>query len=540
MILKYLAKPQSESSIFEELRIGHKFCCMYTTESQNEHLEDKNTPSSTTPQILKDSSISEHEETKETVLSKTEEKKPQMEKKYSCPLQGKLNKLITNGVAFFMVWCVVWSFSGPEVLPGGNLFGLLIIFYSAIIGGKLLEFIRIPSVPQIPPLLGMLLAGFTVRNVPFLSNYIHVNNTWSSTLRNTALTVILIQAGLGLDPQALRHMKRVCLRLAIGPCLMEACSTAVVSHFLMNFPWQWGFLLGFVLGAVSPAVVVPSMLLLQENGYGINKGIPTLLIAASSLDDIIAVTGFSTCLSIVFSSGGILNNVLASFRDVLIGALAGAVLGIFVQYFPSGDQTKLPLKRAFLILSMCVTAVLGSHHIGLHAAGGLCTLALTFVAGINWSTEKVKVQRIIKTTWYIFQPLLFGLVGSEVSVASLKSNAIGICVATMSLALLVRISFTFVLMCFAGFSFKEKIFIALSWMPKATVQAVLGPLALETARSSAPHLEPYSKDVMTVAFLAILITAPNGALIIGVLGPKVLTHHEPNKIDVELTKLELH
>ncbi|XP_045648670.1 sodium/hydrogen exchanger 9B1 isoform X2 [Ursus americanus] len=463
---------------------------MYTTESQNEHLEDKNTPSSTTPQILKDSSISEHEETKETVLSQTEETKPQMEKKCSCPPQGKLNKLITNGVAFFMVWCAAWSFSGPEVLPGGNLFGLLIIFYSAIIGGKLLELIRIPSVPHLPPLLGMLLAGFTVRNVPFLSNYIRVNNMWSSTLRNTALTIILIQAGLGLDPQALKHLKRVCFRLAIGPCLMEACSTAVISHFLMNFPWQWGFLLGFVLGAVSPAVVVPSMLLLQESGYGIKKGIPTLLIAASSLDDIIAITGFNTCLSIVFSSGSVLNNVLASFRDILIGALAGAVLGIFVQYFPSGDQ--------------------------------------------------VRVQRIIKTTWCIFQPLLFGLVGSEVSVATLKSNAIGICVATMSLALLIRISFTFVLMCFAGFSFKEKIFIALSWMPKATVQAVLGPLALETARISAPHLEPYSKDVMTVAFLAILITAPNGALIIGILGPKVLTRHDPNKINVELTKLELH
>jgi len=72
------------------------------------------------------------------------------------------------------------------------------------------------------------------------------------------------------------------------------------------------------------------------------------------------------------------------------------------------------------------------------------------------------------------------------------------------------------------------------------MQAVLGPLALETARSSAPHLEPYSKDVMTVAFLAILITAPNGALIIGILGPKVLTRHDPNKVDVELTKLELH
>ncbi|XP_059232736.1 sodium/hydrogen exchanger 9B1 [Mustela nigripes] len=513
---------------------------MYTTESQNEHLEDKHTPSSTTSQILKDSNISEHEETKETVLSQTEETKPQMEKTCSCPPQGKLNKCITNGVTIFMVWCVAWSFFGTEVLPGGNLFGLLMIFYSAIIGGKLLEHIRIPSVPQLPPLIGMLLAGFTVRNIPFLSNYIRINNKWSSALRNCALTIILIQAGLGLDPQALKHLKRVCLRLAIGPCLMEACSTAVISHFIMKFPWEWGFLLGFVVGAVSPAVVVPSMLLLQENGYGIKKGIPTLLMAASSLDDIIAITGFNTCLSIVFSSDTILNNVLASFRDVLIGMLAGAVLGMFVQYFPSGDQTRRPVKRAFFILSMSLTAVLGSQRIGLHAAGGLCTLALTFVAGMNWSTEKIRVQRIIKTTWHIFQPLLFGLVGSEVSVASLKSNAIGICVATVSLALLIRISFTFVLMCFAGFNFKEKIFIALSWMPKATVQAVLGPLALETARISAPHLEPYSKDVMTVAFLAILITAPNGALIIGILGPKVLTRHDPNSISMELTEMELH
>uniref|UniRef100_A0A673TPD5 Solute carrier family 9 member B1 n=1 Tax=Suricata suricatta TaxID=37032 RepID=A0A673TPD5_SURSU len=514
---------------------------MYTTESQNEHhLEDKNTPSSTNPQILKDSSIIELEETKEIVLSQTEETKSQMEKMSYCPPQGKWNKAITNGVALFMIWCVAWSFSGSEVLPGGNLFGLLIIFYSATIGGKVLELIRIPSVPQLPPLLGMLLAGFTIRNVPFLSDYIHINNTWSSTLRNTALTIILIRAGLGLDPRALKHLKRVCLRLAIGPCLIEACSTAVISHFFMNFPWQWGFLLGFVVGAVSPAVVVPSMLLLQENGYGIKKGIPTLLIAASSLDDIIAITGFSTCLSIAFTSGGILKNVLASFRDILIGVLAGAILGIFVRYFPSEDQTKLTLKRAFFILSMCISAVLGSHQIGLHAVGGLCTLALSFVAGVNWSTGKIEVQRLIKTIWYIFQPLLFGLVGSEVSVASLKSNAIGICVVTISLSLLVRIFSTFLLMCFAGFSFKEKIFIALSWIPKATVQAVLGPLALETARNSAPHLEPYARDVMTVAFLAILITAPNGALIIGILGPKVLERHDPSKINVKLTKLELH
>ncbi|XP_066892519.1 sodium/hydrogen exchanger 9B1 isoform X5 [Kogia breviceps] len=451
---------------------------MYTTDPKNEHLEDKNIQSSTTLQIVKASDTNEHEETKETVLSKTEETKPQMEKKRFCPPQGTLNKTITNGAILFMIWCVAWSFSGPEVLPDGSLFGLLIIFYGAVIGGKLLEIIRIPSVPQLPPLLGMLLAGFTIRNVPFLSDHVYISNTMSSTLRNTALTIILVQAGLGLDPQALKHLKGVCLRLSMGPCLIEACSTAVVSHFLMNFPWHWGFLLGFVVGAVSPAVVVPSMLRLQEKGYGFEKGIPTLLIASSSLDDIVAITGFNTCLSIIFS-GGVLSNFLSAFRDVLVGVLVGIVLGMFTRYFPSRDQ--------------------------------------------------IRVQKIIGTAWNIFQPLLFGLVGAEVSVTSLKSDAIGICVATLSLALLVRISFTFVLMSFAGFNFKEKIFIALSWMPKATVQAVLGPLALERARISAPHLEPYSKDVMTIAFLAILITAPNGALIIGILGPKVLTRHDPNK-----------
>ncbi|XP_066089572.1 sodium/hydrogen exchanger 9B1 isoform X1 [Saccopteryx bilineata] len=514
---------------------------MHTTQPENEHLEDKNIQSSVTSQILTESNTSEHEETKKIIFSETEEtKEPQMTKR-ACPPQGTLNKYITNGILFFMLWCITWSISGLDSLPGGNLFGLLMIFYCAMMGGKLLELIRIPSVPQLPPLLGMLLAGFIIKNIPVLSEFIHVSNTWSSTLRNIALTIILIRAGLGLDPQALKHLKGICLRLSVGPCLIEACSTAVISHFLMNFPWQWGFLLGFVVGAVSPAVIVPSMLNLQDRGYGIVEGIPTLLVAASGFDDIVAITGFSTCMSIVFSTGDILHNVLSSLRDVLLGMLIGMLLGIFVRYFPSGDQTNLTLKRACLLVSLSVSAVLGSNRIGIHAAGGLCTVILTFIGGMKWTKEKIGVKKITSTAWNFFQPLLFGLVGMEVSVTSLEANTLGICVATLSLALLIRISFTFLLMSFAGFNVKEKIFIALSWMPKATVQAVLGPLALERARiSSAPHLEPYSKDVMTVAFLAILITAPNGALIIDLLGPKLLTRHDPSNINLELPRLELH
>ncbi|XP_021101053.1 sodium/hydrogen exchanger 9B1 isoform X3 [Heterocephalus glaber] len=385
---------------------------MHTTKSESKDEEDINFQPTTSSQVY-----GAYKGTKETVLY-TEETIPQRKKRtcFSCPPQGIVNNIMTSGVIYFMILCILWLLSGPEVLPGGNLFRLVIIFYSARLGGTLLKLIRIPTVPPLPPLLGVLLAGFIIRNIPSISKHVRVPSKWSSTLRSSALTIILIRAGLGLDPQALRQMKTGCFRLSFGPCIVEACTAAVVSHFVMDFPWQWGFLLGFVLGAVSPAVVVPSMLHLQEAGYGIEKGIPTLLIAASSMDDVVAITGFNTVLNLIFSKGT--------------------------------------------------------------------------------------------------------------------------CVITLCLAVFVRILSTFVLMCFAGFNFKEKIFIALSWMPKATVQAVLGPLALETARLTAPHLEPYSKDVMTVAFLAILITAPNGALLISILGPRMLSRRSnPSAVRLHLPGL---
>nr|KAF6393784.1 solute carrier family 9 member B1 [Pipistrellus kuhlii] len=498
---------------------------MDITELANKHSEDINIQQSLSSQIPNDYNTEEDEDKK--IISDKEQSKPQVAESV-CPPQGRFNKCITNGFLLFMIWFAISSVSSHGRYPNENSFGLLFVFCCSLIAGKLLQVCRIPSMPPLPPLLGMLLAGFTIRNAPYISEHVHISSDWSSTIRNIALTLILIKAGLGLDIQALKRLRNVCLRLSFGPCLMEACAAAVISHFLLNFPWQWGFLLGFVVGAVSPAVVVPSMLKLQEDGYGIEKGIPTILMAASSVDDILAITGFSIFMTIVFSSGGVLQDVLISFRNVVIGVLLGTFMGIFLQYFPSADQTNLPVKRACLILSLCVSVVLVGNSMGIHGTGGLFTLMLTFIGGMNWNRDKIGVQKLITFAWEIFQPLLFGLVGLEVSVAALKSDAIGVSIACLFLALLVRISATFFLVTFTGFNFKEKIFIAFSWIPKATVQAVLGPLALETARISSPHLEGYAKDVMTIAFLAILITAPNGALLINILGPRLLARYDPN------------
>ncbi|KAF3837588.1 hypothetical protein F7725_005052 [Dissostichus mawsoni] len=137
--------------------------------------------------------------------------------------------------------------------------------------GKLVGLIQLPTLPPFPPLLGMLLAGLLLRNVPYVTDAVYIDTHWSAALRNIALAVILTRAGLGLDPSALSRLKAVCVRLAVGPCVVEASVVAVVSHFLLGLPWVWGFILGFVLAAVSPAVVVPSMLLLQKEGLGVEK-----------------------------------------------------------------------------------------------------------------------------------------------------------------------------------------------------------------------------------------------------------------------------
>ncbi|KAB5518283.1 hypothetical protein PHYPO_G00163960 [Pangasianodon hypophthalmus] len=440
-----------------------------------------------------------------------------------CPPRGLLASLITKASMAAVLFGVVWSVTEDECLPGGNLFGIIAVFICSLIGGKLVGLVRLPRLPPLPPLLGMLLAGVLLRNIPVVTAAVYINFRWSASLRNIALAVILTRAGLGLDASALKKLKAVCVRVAVGPCLIESSTVALLSHFLMGLPWIWGFILGFVLGAVSPAVVVPSMLLLQKDGYGAEQGVPTLLMAAGSFDDVLAITGFTTCLGIAFATGSTWFNILRGLLEVLGGVVVGVALGFFLRYFPSKDQKALVLKRSFLLLGLSVFAVFGSNVAGFPGSGGLCTLVLAFLAGTGWEKSKAPVEEVVGKVWDVFQPLLFGLIGTEISFGALEPITVALGLAALSIALTVRISFTFLMVLCAGFNFKEKIFIALAWMPKATVQAAIGSTALDMARvKQDEELQRFGMDVLSVAVLSILITAPLGALLIGLCGPRLL------------------
>ncbi|XP_060773180.1 sodium/hydrogen exchanger 9B2 [Neoarius graeffei] len=444
-----------------------------------------------------------------------------------CPPRGLLASLITKASMAAVLFGVVWSITEKECLPGGNLFGIIAVFFCSLIGGKLVGLIRLPRLPPLPPLLGMLLAGVLLRNIPIVADTVNINFRWSASLRNIALAVILTRAGLGLDASALKKLKAVCGRVAVGPCLIETSTVALLSHFLMGLPWVWGFILGFVLGAVSPAVVVPSMLLLQKDGYGAEQGVPTLLMAAGSFDDVLAITGFTTCLGIAFATGSTWFNILRGFLEVLGGVVLGVALGFFLRYFPSKDQKAVVLKRSFLLLGLSVFAVFGSNVAGFPGSGGLCTLVLAFLAGTGWEKNKVPVEDVVGKVWDVFQPLLFGLIGAEIRIGALEPITVALGLAALSIALSVRVFFTFLMVLCAGFNFKEKIFIALAWMPKATVQAAIGSTALDMARvKQDEELQRFGMNVLNVAVLSILITAPVGALLIGLCGPRLLRKPE--------------
>ncbi|XP_039678132.1 sodium/hydrogen exchanger 9B2-like isoform X2 [Perca fluviatilis] len=437
--------------------------------------------------------------------------------------KGLLNLLITKVCLFSLLFGVVWAITGSECLPGGNLFGIVVLFICSVLGGKLVGMIQLPTLPPFPPLLGMLLAGLLLRNVPYVTDAVYIDTHWSAALRNIALSIILTRAGLGLDPTALRRLKAVCVRLAVGPCVLEAFVIAVVSHFLLDLPWVWGFILGFVLAAVSPAVVVPSMLLLQREGFGVEKGIPTLLMAAGSFDDILAITGFSTCLGIAFSTGAMWMNILKGLLEVVGGVVAGLILGLFLCCVPGKDQEDLVLKRTLMLLGLSIFSVFFSHVIGFAGAGGLSTLVLAFLAALGWKTDKAPVAAMVGQSWDVFQPLLFGLIGAEITIKTLSPSTVGLGLACISIGLVIRLLVTFLLVHFGGFNLKEKLFISVAWLPKATVQAAIGSKALDLAREEGDeNLIKFGLDVLTLAVLAILTTAPIGALGIGLAGPRLL------------------
>ena len=160
---------------------------------------------------------------------------------FTIPPSGYLAKTLTGLIGLLLIWAALWSVIGNDLFPGGNIFSIYIVVVFSAIGGRLIE-----SIPRItlPALLGQLIIGLMLRNVPGIDVAKTIDKKWSSTLRSFALAVILMRSGLGLNTEALKKLKFTVIRLAFGPAVAETVTTAVLTHYLLGIKWLWSFQLG--------------------------------------------------------------------------------------------------------------------------------------------------------------------------------------------------------------------------------------------------------------------------------------------------------
>ena len=368
---------------------------------------------------------------------------------------------------------------------------------------------------KLPGLLGMLLTGIVLG--PYVLNLLDENLlNISSELRKMALIIILMRAGLGLDISGLKKIGRPAVMMCFVPASFELLGMLVLAPRLLGLSVLEAAILGSVLAAVSPAVVVPRMVRLMEEGYGTEKGIPQLILAGASVDDVYVIVLFTTFSGIMqgksVSVMSFLNIPISIILGMIIGLLAGWLLARYFEKVHIRDTVKV-----LILLSISFLLVVAEDHM---------TTAITFSALIAVMFLGVGLQKYREVTakriavkcgkmWVAAEVFLFVLVGATVNIGYLSHVGLKAVVLICG-ALIFRMAGVFVCLLGTDMNGKEKLFTMMAYTPKATVQAAIGgiPLALGFACGDV---------VLTVAVLAIVLTAPLGAFAIDSSYKKFLT-----------------
>nr|XP_022919164.1 sodium/hydrogen exchanger 9B2-like isoform X2 [Onthophagus taurus] len=437
-----------------------------------------------------------------------------------CLTYRQFSRIIALGLIGVLLWGVVYTVLGETAAPGGHLFQLILLTICAHFGGFLI------NLTTLPPLIGMLFTGLIFQNVGF----VNIDESFSEVtaeLRKIALVIILIRAGLDLDPNALKRLKFTTIRLGLVPWGVEAVVIMLTTHFFLDLPWMWSLLLGFIVAAVSPAVVVSCLFRLRAKGYGVAKGIPTLIIAVASIDDAVSVAFFGIIKSIMFSGDSLTSQIIQGPISIVGGIAFGVLWGIISNYAPERfDPFVVPLRILMLLVGGLIS-VFGSELIGYGGAGPLACVGAAFVSLVCWSKTGWEVEDNPAATafeifWMIFEPILFGITGANIKLNELDPHIVSIGIGCLIGGVIIRILFTVLLGIGCRLNLKEKIFVALSWMSKATVQAALAPVALGIVGDESPD-KTHAEIVLMICILSIILTAPTGAVLITLSGPRLLT-----------------
>lgn len=380
---------------------------------------------------------------------------------------------------------------------------------------------------KLPRIIGMLITGILLG--PYVLNLLSPSMlSISADLRQMALVIILLKAGLSLNLSDLKKVGRPAILMSFLPASFELLAFVLFAPALLGITRIEGAVMGAVLAAVSPAVVIPRMVQLTEEKYGTNKSIPQLIMAGASCDDIFVIVLFSTFTGM--AQGG--NAHLSDFADIPISIVLGILLGAAFGYLLSLFFEASYMRKHCVRNSTKVILVLGTAFLLIAIEGWLkpyvpvsgllavmsmaCVLKLKSVPFVSQ-----RLSEKFGKLWIAAEVLLFVLVGAAVDIRyTLKAGLPAL--ALIGIALLFRALGVAVCLVKTKLNFKERLFCMIAYLPKATVQAAIGSVPLSMGL-------PCGSLVLSVAVLAILLTAPLGAIGMDYTYKKLLTKEEPSK-----------
>ena len=358
---------------------------------------------------------------------------------------------------------------------------------------------------RLPGLLGMLLLGVLLG--PYVLNWLDPDMLrMSGDLRLLALIIILLRTGLGIKREALNRVGVTALKLSCIPGLCEGFAIAFVSIYLLGFSFIEGGILGFIVAAVSPAVVVPPMLNFIDRRVGAKNNVPTLILAGASIDDVFAITLFSAFLGLY---GGHHVNIGLQLLGIPLSIVLGIGLGLVVSIVLVRLFTTYYIrstKKVMMILGVAIflTAVEKTLKARVEIASLLGVMTIGFILLEKMPEVAAKLAGKFNRIWLFAEILLFMLVGAQVNIhVALDAGLTGLLLIAIGLA---ARSVGVVLSTFGTpLTSRERFFCIVSYLPKATVQAAIGAIPLSMG-------VPSGDVILAIAVLSILITAPIGAI----------------------------
>ena len=371
---------------------------------------------------------------------------------------------------------------------------------------------------KLPSLLGMILTGMILG--PYVLNLIDnsILNI-SSDLRRIALIIILMRAGLSLDLNDFKKVGRPAIFMCFVPACFEMIGMVIIAPQLLGISVIDAAIMGAVVGAVSPAVIVPKMLKLMEEDYGTQKSIPQLILAGASVDDVFVIVMFSAFTGLAQGNSVSIQSFINIPISILLGIIIGCVIGFILAKFFEKINVR---DTAKVIILLCLGFVLVSLEDNFSSV--IPFSALISIMGMGIALQKKRETMAIRLSikfnklWVAAEIILFVLVGVTVDISYALSAGITAVILILGVLLFRMIG---VLICLikTDLNVKERLFCVIGYTPKATVQAAIGGVPLAMGLSCG-HI------VLTVAVLAILITAPLGAFMIDKSYKKLLTKKE--------------